>query len=798
MRAPLPDFKHAVRSAVRQPGLTLSTTLTLGVVLAAATVVFAMVDAVLLLPLPFREPDRLVTVWGRPDDPGGPLLELSPIDAVPWRQHSRTLSGLALTTTVPYDLTATCAGRPVRARYLSAFSGFFGVLGIEAALGRTFEPARDGRPGTRVVLLTHEFWRRCGADRGIVGRSIDLDGDPFEVIGVLPRSVPFPRATDVWVPQEFFIVDPTQRIFEGVARLRPGATPADAQAELTRISARAGRLVPARVTPLADEILGDSRAALNLMAGAVGLLLLIACANTAGLLLARAVARQREMALRSALGAGPGRLIRQLLTENLLLAALAAAFAVPLAGAGLHLLSVHAPADIPRLATSALDARALAFLATASLLSVALFGFVPAFEAVSPDLAGALREGERSSAGVRSARMRLLLVAGQAALALVLLLLAGLTVRSFIALRRVDLGFAPAGRLAFRLELPDDWSEAEHVAGFRALLRRLERVPGVDTASAVLMRPLTGSVGWDYTAVPEGQSPGGQTAGTVVNFERVSPGTFRTLGIPLVRGRDFTWDDTAAAPLVAIVSRTAAERLWPGRNPLGKRLRWSDAPGRWLTVVGVAGDVRYREIAGVRPDVYVPFPQNGFRAMDLVLRTAATPRQLAGPVARAVRSVVPGLPETPEPVPLEHSVAAAVARPRLRALVLLAFAALAALLAAVGVYGSVAYAVAQRRREMAIRLALGAGRGALVRLALGPVLAAAGLGIAAGLLAFTVHLTRPGTTALLASLLYGVGPADPATLLAAPLLLLAVALLGALLPLRRALQTDAAAALRAE
>jgi putative ABC transport system permease protein len=780
----LPDLRHAVRLALRRPGLTLSAVLMLGVVTGAATIVFGMVDAVLLRPLPFREPGRLVTLWNRPSQPGVPRLEVSLGEIGEWRSRSRSLDGPAATTTVANEIIVSAGGTPIRARFAMASANLFDVLGVEAALGRTFRPAVEDRPETRTVLLSDAFWRlRCGADPGVIGRRIILEGEAFEVVGVLPRDLPFPRGADLWLSLGPFMQSApdwkTLRIFEGISRLRPGVSPAQAAAELPQIF----------LTPLAEEILGDSRDALRLMAGAAGLLLLIACSNVAALLLAQAVARQREMALRSALGAGQGHLIGLLLTESLLLAALSAALALPLAFAGLRLVAAHGPADIPRLDTACLDARALACAVTLSLLSVALFGLVPAFEAIRPDL-GAVR---------RAGRVRLLLVAGQAALSVVVLILAGLTAASFIALRRADLGFAPAGRLAFRLQLSGNPGTEEKAARFRALLGRLERIPGVDAAGAVLQRPLSGPIGWDYTVTLEGQTPGQRESNSIVNHERSSPGYFRTMEIPLLRGRDFTWSDTAGAPPVAIVSRSAAESLWPGQSPLGKRLLWTLEPERgWLTVVGEVGDVRYREIAGVRPDVYVPFQQDPYSSMDIVLRSALAAEELAGPVEQAVHAVDPGMSPAPELIPVQRSVGAAVARPWLRLLLLGTFAALAVLLAAVGVYGSVAAAVARRRREIAVRLALGADRGHLLRLTLGRVFAAVALGLAAGLAVYAALLSDPRMSARLAGLLYGIGPGDPRILCAAPACLLAVALCGGLLPVFRALRADPAAALRAE
>jgi predicted permease len=454
-------------------------------------------------------------------------------------------------------------------------------------------------------------------------------------------------------------------------------------------------------------------------------------------------------------------------------------------------------ADIPRLDLAALDRRTVAFTCTAALLGMALFGFLPAFEAVSADLGRALREGERATDGARVRRLRDLLVAGESALAVVVLILAGLTGRSFLALWQADLGFAPQGRLSFHVVPSRTLAEAEQAPLFRELLRRLQRVPEVDEAGLILMRPLAAPIGWDYRLTLPGQTAAQLAANPIVNYERVSPGLLRTLGIPLLEGRDFAWTDTAEAPAVAIVSRAAADRLWPGRPALGQRLRWRIPGSPWMTVIGVAGNVRYRELEGVRPDVYVPFLQQAGAEMDVVLHSGVSAQEMERRVRAAVRAFDPSL-VVGNIVPRENAAAAARARPRLRALVLGTFAGFSLVLAAVGIYGSVAYAVAQRRRELAIRYALGAGRGALLRLTLSRALAASIAGIAAGLLAYGSLLLQPRFAAWLAGLLYETGPGDPAILLGAPLFLLAVALLAGLLSVRGALHPDAAAALRTE
>lgn len=800
MRALLRDLRHALRRTIRDPALTAASVLVLGLGIGAATLVFSMVDAVLLRPFPFREPERLVTIWGRIGDDPRPI-EVSIHDYEGWKAYSRTFSGLAVVSTSDSDVTLIQRGEPVHVRLRLASDNFFDVLGVQAALGRTFRPGED-RPGSHVVVLSHRFWQRLGADPSIVGRQIDLGGSLDTVIGVMPPEVRFPQDPDVWTTLS--ILDPEARrfrILEAVGRLAPGVTLEQTREHMLAVSRRMQREHPrvsrgyvARVQPLLEEILGDARPALLLMLGAVGLLLLITCADVAGLLVARAAARQKEFALRTALGAGQMRLIGPFLAESLLLALLAAAVGLPLAQAGLHALAAAGPVDIPRLDEAALDGRALTFSLTATLVAVALFGLVPSSLAVPHDLGAALKEGGKSPAGVHAGRLRSLLVSGQVALALLVTVLAGLTGRSFLELRRTDLGFAPERLLTFRLDLSGEGTPRDWVRFFLDVRRRAAAVPGVESASLVLLRPLSSPIGWDYFVAVEGREKDQLT----VDYERVTPGYFQTLGIPLLRGRDFAWTDRQGTLPVAVVSQSAAELFWPGQDPIGKRLRWlysRDLP--WITVVGVVGDVRYRAVESLRQEVYVSFLQDPHWSMDVVLRTRSDPREVEAAVGAAVRQAAPGLPLL-EPTTMERAVSDAIARPRLRTVILGSFAALALLLAAVGVYGILTYTVVQRRQEIGIRIALGAGRGDVVALVLRQGLGLTLAGLAAGLAGVAVLLASDRETGWLRSLLYRVEPADPWTLAAAPLALLAIALLANLLPALRALRLPPFTVLRAE
>jgi putative ABC transport system permease protein len=809
----LPDLRYALRLAVKNPGFTLAAVLTLGLGIGAATAIFAMVDAVLLRPLPFRDQDRLVTVWGEMKERGQKFVEVSIQDYAEWRDRNRVLSGLALVGTNDSDAALTGREQPVHIRARLASDNFFQVLGAQAALGRTFVPGQDDRPGVDVVVLSQGFWQRhFGADPKIVGRQVLLDGQPNTVVGVMPRDFRYPGDVDLWISLSGMYANAglrDLRIFEAVGRLKPGAALAQAREDLLRISVQVQPERPAtnqgytaRVTPLPEEILGDTRPALLLMLGAVGLLLLIACANVAGLLLARAQARQKETALRTALGAGRGRLMRQLLTESLLLALLAAGAGLLLAWGGLRVLLAVGPADIPRLDQVGINGRMLLFTLAAALGTVALFGLAPALRTSGADLTSALKEGGKSSAGAHTARLRSLLVAGEVALALVVLVLAGLVIRSFIALERTDLGFAPRNVLTFRLSL----NTAKHpgkpawASLFQDLLHRAENLPGVESAGLVLLRPLSGPIGWDYDFTVEGQTPQEQATNPTANHERVSPGYFRTLGIPILKGRDFAWTDSGEAQRVAIVNKSTAERFWPGQDPLGKRFHWGKAEETeqpWLTVVGVVADTRYREIEAVRPDLYIPFMLNPHWSMDLVVHTAGDPMKLARPLAEVVRSLDPDLPVA-NLTTMDETIAGSVARPRLRTLILGLFAALALILAAVGLYGIIAYSVAQRRREIGIRMALGADRGAVLRLVLRQGLGLTVAGLATGLAAALLLILTERSSGWLGGLLYGVAPTDLLTFAVVPLLLTAVALLASLLPARRATRVDPLVALRAD
>lgn len=804
----LRDLRHAARVMTQSPGFSLAAILTLALGIGAATAIFSMVDAVLLRPLPFTEQDRLVTVWGEVRARNQAHVEVSLQDYEGWKEGSRVFSDLALLAATDSDLALTGGDQPLHVRGRLVSANFFDVLGVRPALGRGFRPEEDRPESQKVVVVSHGFWQRqLEGDAGGLGKTVSLDGEPHLVVGVMAPGFRFPKDVDLWVPAGPLGSVPELkrlRVFEAIGRLKPGVSLEQAQTDMTALSVRLEEVHPqtnqgyrASLQPLVDEILGDTGPALMLLLAAVALVLLIACANVAGLLLARAAARQKETAVRIALGAGRPRLVRQLLTESVLLAGLAAAVGLLLAWLGLRLVTAVGPADIPRLDEVGIDGRVLAFTLLVSLVTAVLFGLAPALQAARPDLTSSLKEGGKSSASLGSRRLRSLLVVAEVALALVLLVGAGLVIRSFLHLQRTDLGFQPESLLTMRITLYGEKRPEPHqwAAFYRDVAQRVEALPEVERASVVLLRPLSGPIGWDYDFQVEGQTPDEQKTNPTSNHERVSPGYFRTLGIPLVAGRDFTWSDGAETPKVAIVNQSMARRFWPGQDPLGKRLRFGrpGSEGPWLTVVGIAGDVRYRELQSIKPDIYVPFLQDPHWAMDLVVRTGSDPLAAASAVTAAVQEV-----DRDQPVSgittMERALSDTVARPRLRSFILGVFAALALLLAAVGLYGIIAQSVAQRRQEIGIRIALGAGRPEVLRLVLRQGLGLTLAGLAAGLaLAAAV-----GATGWLSTLLYGVEAMDLVTFAAVPFVLLAVAVAASLLPALRATRVDPLTVLRAE
>ncbi len=800
------DLRYGARMLTRNPGFTAVAVLTLALGIGANTALFSVIDAVLLRPLPYADSDELVVVWESHD---GERNSISIPNFDDWRDQNRVFSHIALFRGRNYNLTGT--DQPERLRAGVASGSFFRLLGVEPLLGRAFQPKDDRAGAERVVVLSYGLWhRRFASDPAVVGQAITLDGDLHTVIGVMPPGFRHPDIdrAQMWLPVSFdtqYMLARESRgnhSYQAVARLAPGVSLPQARAEMQTIARRLEQDHPdsntgtgALVFPLLEELVENVRPALLVLLAGVGLVLLIACANLTNLLLARAAGREKEIAIRAALGAGRTRLLRQLLTESLLLAVLGGLLGVLLALWGVDLLVRLAPGNIPRLEQVGINAPVLGFTLLLSLATGLFFGLAPALQSSRPDLHHSLKEGGRTSAAAGRRRLRSLLVVAEVALSLMLLIGAGLLLRSFVRLLDVNLGFQPANVLTARVSLPDAaYPEDEDVAAFQQeVLRRLESLPGVHSAGLVTPLPLSGAqiaVGITIEGKPE--PPPGE--GPYARFRSVGGDYFRTLGIPLLRGRAFTSADTQAAPRVAVINQTLARLNWPGEDPLGKRVAIGDpAEGApWRTVVGLVPDVKYRSLEHEpEPEMYVPGAQSPMDWIYFVVRTEGDPVSLAPALRQQIASLDPNLPVFAVGT-LEQLVTRSVGQRRFTMLLLGSFAALALLLAVVGIYGVMSYAVSRRTHEIGIRVALGAQRDDILKLVGGQGMALALLGVGLGLAgAFAV-------TRFLSSLLFGITPTDPLTFAGVAFVLAAVALLACYLPARRATRVDPMVALRYE
>ena len=821
----LQDLRHAARALAKAPGFTALAALALALGIGANAALFSVVDGVLLAPLPYREPGRLLALSGHAPGLGLDEIGLTPGELVEL-SASPSFEGVAAWSTG--RITVGGGDEPERLDGASITAGLLESLGVRPALGRAFRPEEEREGGEQVAILSDALWRRrFGADPGVLGRRVELDGKPATIIGVMPPAFALPSELERGVPALLFVPLPIDREspswvghnLGAFARLAPGVTVAAARAEVAatgeRIEREQAQFYPSeidfelRAATLHDAVVGDVRPALVALLAGVGLVLAIACANVANLLLARAEARQKEIAVRAALGCGGLRLARLFVLESLLVAALGAGGGVVLARGGLAALRAFGPASLPRLGAVAIDLRVLAFTLAVTLVSALALGLAPAVHSARADLGRVLKEeGRSASAGRRGRALRRGLVVAEVALAVVLVVSAGLLVRTFERLMAVDTGFEPTGVLTMRTALPAAAypDGPRSAAFFAAAVERIEALPGVLSAAVANDVPLEPG-GSDSVFALEGQPnpfqdpeafPNGfQNA----NFRVVSPGYFATIGLPVLEGRSFGAGDDAAAPGAIVVNRELARRFFPGRSPLGQRMhvyRDETTAGPWLTVVGVVGDSKTRTLTEEpKPEMYLPasqahltFGDDAARYMAFLVRTDGDPARAAVPVQQAVRELAAvGLPLY-EVHTLADVVGAGVARPRLSAFLAAAFAGLALALAAVGVYGVVSYSVARRIHEMGVRLALGAKARQLVRLVVGQgmALVAAGLG-----LGFAAAL---GVTRLLAGLLWGVGPFDVATYGGVALLLASVALIACLVPALRAARVDPVEALR--
>jgi putative ABC transport system permease protein len=803
------DVRFGARTLAKNPGFTAAAVLALALGVGANTAILSVVDAVLVQPLDYADPERLVVALH------GGTAPVSPANFLDWRKQNGVFERMGAAEYWTPNLGGS--DRPEKVWALRLTADVLPLLGVPPLLGRVFSEEEE-RPGAdRVLVLGHSLWRRrFGADPDVVGRSVTVNGEPHTVIGVMPpgfRFAPFwATRAEMWAPLPLADRASSRsgnslRVF---ARLKQDVTLAQARSELKSITARLEAAFPGtnrnvELLPLKERVVGSVQQPLLVLLGAVAFVLLIACANVAHLLLARGANRRRELAVRSALGGSRARLLRQLLSESLLLALGGGSAGLVIAAAAIRTLVALSPGDIPRLADVALNARMLAATFGVSLAAGVLFGLAPAWRAAQGGASDALKEGERgATSGPRRSRLRSLLIASESALALVLLVGAGLLIRSFAALQAVDPGFDPRNVLSLVVSVTGSTqaSPERRAAFFREALARLEALPGVERASAVNHLPLAGDI-WTWPLWVEGReipAPGEEHAAA---YRVVLPGYFETMRLALVRGRDFDASDRLDSEPVVIVNEHLARRLWGAETPLGKRLtlRTPGAGAPWLRVVGVVENAAQKQWgAEASGEMYLPYLQRrehlqGSGAhiayLTLVARTSTTPTALAAPVSQAVQALASDVTVS-EVQSLEQAVGEALARPRFYSMLLATFAVTALLLAAVGVYGVVSYSVSGRTREIGLLLALGASRADVLRAVVGQALRVILLGALVGLAAAF------GLMRLISGLLYAVGPGDPLTFALVAFVLVAVALFASYLPARRALRIDPSEALRCE
>jgi len=815
------DLRYSLRMLRKNPGLTVVAALSLALGIGGNAAMFSLINGALIRPLPYAEPDRLVSVGGA--YPKGGIVGM--------QDQSRTMETAAYSPDLGFNLTGDGDAVRLLGSYVSA--NFFNVLGAPARIGRAFE-LEESRPGRdRVVVLGHALWRsKFAGDTGVIGRSIMIDGVARQVVGVMPPEFSFPSTrTQFWVPANF---DPANRgeyweynWMPLIARLRPGTTLSQAQGELPALMSVVRKLAPfpiednwnadAKVVSLQEDLAGGLRDKLFLLVAAVGCVLLIACANVAGLLLARTAARQREMAVRAALGAGRGRVVRQLLTESVALALLGGGLGLVIAVSSLSTLKSALPADNLLLASAGIDWQVLAFLAALAILTGLAFGLAPALQASRLNLAEAFKTRGQQGSGLAGMRLRSALIVGEVALAVVLVVGAGLLINSLWRLTQADPGFRPEQTVTAQIYPPQTVTaqvypspqqqsaaardRAAAIALYDDLLQRARSLPGVSAVAAANTEPLSGGIPPILPVELEGHPfVTGQPA-TLLWSGAVTPDYFQILRIPLLVGRAFTEADAEKSARVVLVSAATARQFWPGENPVGKYIRVLWEQERRI-VVGVVGDVRQFNMAGKTPSYingafYMPYPQStGLdrrmpTAMTLILRTAANAPQLHGELRRLVASVNPNTPVS-EIHTMDAAVAASTSSSRSLMWLFISFGAAALILAAIGAYGVVSYSTSQRTYEMGVRVALGATRMNIFGLVLGQSLRLVLTGLAIGIAA-SLALAR-----LMTGFLYGVKATDPLTFLAVSLLLLGAGLLAGYFPARRAAKVDPMVALRSE
>lgn len=801
MRRLWSETRFAWRALRGSPGVTIAAVLTLGVGIGANTALFSVMNAVILRPLPWKDPERLIGIWESNPKRGWPQFSTSGPNYLDWKEKNAGFDPLAAWRSLSFNLTGTSETERILGGAASA--DLLPMLGTQPFLGRNFLEAEDRKgSGAKVAILGNGLWQRqFGSDPEILGRAVTLNNEPYTVVGILPADFDWIGPVDAIVPLGPQLDDNRgNHVLSVFGRLRPGTDLSRAQTDMEGIARSLGAQYPAsndgwgiRTATFDDWIVGpEIRGTIFVLMGAVGLVLLIACVNTANLVLSRAADRRKEIALRLALGAGSGNLVSQLLAECLMISLAGGALGSVLALWGVDLLRALDPGGIPRLGEVSVDGRALLFTLAASIIAGLVSGLAPALQVLRPGLIDALREGsDRATAGRSRGRTRRALVVSELALSLILLIGAALLLESFWRLQAVSLGFRPDNLLTFQITLPDARysQEGRKEDFYRQVLERILRLPEVESAAASSVLPFAGG-GTSSEVRIEGRDAEPDGTAPSADWRRISPGYFRTLGIPLLQGRDIEERDVSGTPAIVVISESMARRYWPGADPVGRRLSAGGRKEQWWTVAGVVGDVREQRLdRDPRPTIYFPLYQAGMYTMLVAVRT----RGAAAGVSPDLRAAV-GAVDREVPVSalrsMEEMVYGSSAPRRFTLVVLCLFAALAIVLASVGLYAVMAYSVAQRTHEIGIRMALGALRRDVVTMIVKQGMGIVTLGAAVGLVG-SVFLTRT-----IGSMLYGVSPMDPRTLAMVTLFLGAVALAACWVPARRATKVDPVIALK--
>lgn len=802
METLIKDIRFGARSLLKRPGFTVIVVLTLALGIGANAAVFSVINAVLLRPLPYRDADRVVTLWQNNIKDGVPNNDVSPANFIDWSEQSNSFEAMA--GIEPFGFALVGDGEPERFAASLVTSGFFQVAGTDALIGRTFS-AEDYQPGNeRVVVLGYGLWqRRFGGDAGVVGRKLTLNGQPYVVVGVMPQEFQLPADREVWAPR---VLGEAHRQNRGatywnvVARMKQGTNATQAQEEMNGIAARLEAQYPdtnggmgASVVPLFEQITGQISSALWVLAGAVGFVLLIACVNVANLMLVRGAERQREFAIRRALGAERVRLLRQTLTESLLLVLMGGGIGVLIASWLVKLIPALGGAQIPRVESVDMDLRVLLFAGGVSVLTALVFGLVPAIQFWRNDIQSNLKESGRTTGGAPARnRLRKTLVISEVAIAVVLLVGAGLLFRSFVRLMQVDPGFSKDNVLALQVFLSRAYNEPAKMVGFfDQSLEKIKGLPGIEAAAVTTTPPFINlELDAAFNIVGRPAPPQGSEPSAF--YSPVSSEYLNTLGIPLKQGRFFSQFDGPASQGVVVINETMARRYFANEDPIGKRLIVMFAESETREIVGVVGDVLHAGLhAQPRAQMFVPHQQSPGSYMTFLVKTTNDPAAQLAAVKRAIREVNPNQTFA-KTATMEELVSDSLKQRRFNLFLLGLFAAIALLLATIGIYGSISYSTRQRTNEIGLRIALGAQSRDVLRLIVGHGVGLALVGVAIGLGAAFL-LTRA-----IKSLLFGVSPTDPLTFVGISILLLLTALIASFIPARRATKVDPLVALRSE